>query len=140
MKKIELKTRYGDTILITKEDNNNYYTLHTKNLSYVQESYDNGLLYGIDPGGLHILRIGDYIDTTDDIISMIKPYGPKNIDYMFNALNYELQAIENFNIEFRYFIINDNQIMMINYEKIPNKSIEHYLRYIDDMYKDYQKL
>lgn len=76
MKKIELKTRYGDTILITKE-NNNYYTLHTKNLSYVQESYDNGLLYGIDPEGLHILRIGDYIDTTDDIISMIKPYGPK---------------------------------------------------------------
>lgn len=59
---------------------------------------------------------------------------------MFNALNYELQAIENFNIEFRYLVINVNQIIMINYEKITNKSIEQYLRYIDDMYKDYQKL
>lgn len=77
MKKIELKNRYGNTILITKEDDNDYYTLHTKNLSYVQESYDNGMLYGIDPEGLHILRIGDYIDTTDDMISMIKPCGSK---------------------------------------------------------------
>ena len=75
MKKIELKTRYGDILPLTRIDGDDYYTLNVKNVAYVSAHYDNDELIGIDPEGLHIISVGSKVPTTDDTITSIRQYG-----------------------------------------------------------------
>lgn len=79
MKTINLINRYNDSIIITKDDDKDYYLFDPKNCSYISEHYeaDKKTIKGIDPEGLYIVGVGDNVPQTTDKITKIVPFGKK---------------------------------------------------------------